>query len=190
MNQEWNIKDRGSFCQECNRLFADEETFFSKLMFEEEGYTRTDYCGTCWDKPERRDGALSVWKSTFKVPPPPAEEPLKKETAESLLRQFMETDDPSRRNVIFILTVMLERNRILVEKDVQLREDGVKVRIYEHKKTGETFLVPDPGLKLAELEQVQEEVVTLLGGGKKNEEEVAAAAQGGEASAEKAPAPS
>ena len=188
MNQEWNIKDRGTFCQGCNKLFADDEVFYSRLAFEQEGYTRTDFCAVCWEKPAQRDGALSVWKSIFKVPAPAAEEPLKKETAESLLRQFMETDDPSRRNVIFILTVMLERNRILAEKDVQIREDGVKVRIYEHKKTGETVLVSDPGLKLAELEQVQEEVVALLGGGKKNEEEVAVVTQGEGADGEKAPA--
>ena len=188
MNQEWNIKDRGTFCQGCNKLFADDEVFFSKLTFEQEGYTRTDFCGMCWEKPAQRDGALSVWKSAFKAPVPATEEPLKKETAESLLRQFMETDDPSRRNVVFILTVMLERKRILAEKDVQIRDDGVKVRIYEHKKTGETFLVSDPGLKLAELEQVQEEVVALLGGGKKNEEEVAAVTQGEGADGEKTPA--
>ena len=90
--------------------------------------------------------------------------------------------------MVFILTVMLERKRILAEKDVQIRDDGVKVRIYEHKKTGETFLVSDPGLKLAELEQVQEEVVALLGGGKKNEEEVAAVVEGEEVAGEKPPA--
>jgi hypothetical protein len=59
---------------------------------------------------------------------------------------------------------MLERKKILVEKEVQTREDRTKIRIYEHKKTGETFLVVDPELKLAEIEKVQEEVVRLLGG--------------------------
>ena len=40
---------------------------------------------------------------------------------------------------------------------------GLKVRVYEHRKTGETFVVPDPGLRLDELEQVQQEVIALLG---------------------------
>ena len=162
--QEWNIKERGEACQTCGRGFADKEEFYSHLTFGEEGYVRRDYCLACWQEPSKQ-GALSVWKSEFHVPAPPPPEPLKKETAESLLRQLMETEDPAKRNTIYILAVMLERRRILVEQDVQVRDDGVKVRVYEHRKTGETFLVPDPGLRLAELTKVQEEVITMLGGG-------------------------
>ena len=76
----------------------------------------------------------------------------------------METDDPSKRNVIFILAVMLERRRILVEKEVQMPEGtGMKIRVYEHKQTGESFVVPDPQLRLKEIESVQMEVMELLG---------------------------
>ncbi len=95
--------------------------------------------------------------------PPQGAEALRKETAESLLRELMETEDPSKRNVIFILAVMLERRRLLVEKEVQIQPDGVKIRVYEHKQTGESFVVPDPQLKLAEIESVQREVMELLG---------------------------
>jgi len=64
---------------------------------------------------------------------------------------------------MYILAIMLERKRILAEKDIQKREDGTKVIVYEHKKTGEVFLIPDPGLQLDQLEHVQIEVVDLLG---------------------------
>ena len=163
MNQEWNIKGAANICHGCQKNFADQETFYSRLSFEQEGYARRDFCGVCWQEGARA-GSLSVWKSVFRAPEPPAQEPLKKETAESLLRELMLTEDPANRNLIFILAVMLERRRMLVERDVQTREDGVKVRVYEHKATGETFLVPDPQLKLSELEQVQTEVVARLGG--------------------------
>jgi hypothetical protein len=63
--------------------------------------------------------------------------------------------------------VMLERKRLLVERDVQHREDGKMIRVYEHRKTGEMFLIPDPRLRLDQLETVQQQVVTLLGGDKK-----------------------
>jgi hypothetical protein len=73
-------------------------------------------------------------------------------------------DNDEDFDAIFILAVMLERKKVLVERDVQALEDGRKLRIYEHRKTNESFLIVDPGLKLAELGQVQEEVVVLLGG--------------------------
>ena len=108
----------------------------------------------------------SQWQGIFHPPPPPPEEALKKETAESLLRRLIQDNDASKMNVMYILAVMLERKRILAEKDVQKHDNGAKVIVYEHKKTGETFLVPDPGLKLDQLEHVQKEVVEMLGGGK------------------------
>jgi len=162
MNQEWNIRARGEQCGQCGQPFADNETFVSRLVFDPEGYRRDDFCAACW-APRSGEGGLSVWRPVYKKPPPPRAEPLKKETAESLLRQLMESDDPQNRNVIYILAVMLERRRILAERDVQTRADGVKIRVYEHKQSGETFLIPDPELKLRELTAVQAEVLERLG---------------------------
>ena len=164
MNVEWNIRSCSDQCQACSKKFEDRETLSSRLRFGEGGYLREDYCAGCW--PGRKPGAeaeVSVWNAQWTAPQKKAGEPLKKETAESLLRELMETDDPTRRNVIFILAVMLERRRILAEKDVQSRPDGVKIRVYEHKQTGESFVVPDPQLKLSEIEHVQREVMDLLG---------------------------
>ena len=110
------------------------------------------------------EGWISIWKAVFHAPPPPPEEPLKKETAESLLRSLISKNEPVHKNVIFILAVMLERRRMLVERDVQTREDGSTLRVYEHRRTGETILVTDPHLDLNQLGQVQEEVLAMLGG--------------------------
>ncbi|MBU4199230.1 MAG: hypothetical protein KKE37_00410 [Verrucomicrobia bacterium] len=112
---------------------------------------------------ETREVAVSIWKGVFHPPPPPPEEPLKKETAESLLRSLIEKNDPTSKNVIFILAVMLERRRLLLERDVQLRDDGSTLRVYEHRHTGETFLIIDPNLDLNQLSHVQEEVMAMLG---------------------------
>ncbi len=163
-SQDWDIKPRGMACAQCQAPFTDKQTYVSQLMFGAEGYVRRDYCFACWAREENRDAAISVWKGVFHPPPPPPEEPLKKETAESLLRGLMETNDPTRKNVIFILAVMLERRRLLVERDAQIRDDGTTLRVYEHRQTGDTFMVTDPNLDLNQLEQVQEEVMAMLGG--------------------------
>jgi hypothetical protein len=79
----------------------------------------------------------------------------------------MEDNDSEHRNVIYILAVMLERKRILVERDVQRDEGEITLRIYEHRETGESFLVPDPRLGFDALESLQEEVIAMLGGPRK-----------------------
>jgi len=164
MNAEWNIRACADQCAACRKKFADRETLMSRVRFTADGYVRDDYCAGCW--PGREPGAdaeTSAWSAVWHAPSRKAPEALRKETAESLLRELMETEDPSKRNVIFILAVMLERRRLLVEKEVQVQPDGVKIRVYEHKQTGESFVVPDPQLKLAEIESVQREVMDLLG---------------------------
>lgn len=163
MIAEWNIRACSSQCAACHRPFDDGERLTSRLLFTPEGYLREDYCRACW--PARPDPAsgLSDWSAVWHAPAPPPPEPLKKETAESLLRELMETDQTDQRNAIFILAVMLERRRILVEKDIQTLPDGTKIRIYEHKKTGESFVIPDPQLKLAEIAAVELDVMQLLG---------------------------
>jgi hypothetical protein len=165
MNSEWNIRTCADQCTACQKKFEDRERLMSRLRFGPDGYLREDCCMACWTA-QASAGAgteVSAWSASWIAPEKKAAEPLKKETAESLLRGMMETDDPAHRNVIFILAVMLERRRVLVEKEVQLQPGGQKIRVYEHKQTGESFIVPDPQLRLKEIESVQLEVMELLG---------------------------
>lgn len=178
--ENWSVRKCSKVCDKCEKAFADKETILSRLSFNQGEYLREDFCRECWDKD---DPGLSSWKTQYLVPPPPAEEAVKKENAESLLRKLMAKENDEDLNAIFILTVMLERKKILVERDVQTTEDGRKLRVYEHKKTNESFTVIDPQLKLAELEKVQEEVVVLLGGKPRNVEP-----ESGESADETAPA--
>jgi len=156
----WSVRKCSKTCAKCEKEFEDKETLYSRLSFDEGEYVRKDFCKACWNKD---DPGLSSWKTVFMVPAP-QEEAVKKENVESLLRKLVAKEDDEDLNAIFILAVMLERKKILVERDVQTSEDGRKLRIYEHRKTNESFIVVDPGLKLAELEHVQEKVVVLLGG--------------------------
>ncbi|RKX38929.1 MAG: hypothetical protein DRP64_14940 [Verrucomicrobia bacterium] len=161
----WHVKKCAKACDGCEVGFQHKQELYSRLYFDEGEYVRQDFCGKCRKK---EDPALSTWKTVFIVPPPPAEEAVKKENAESLLRKLMAKENEADLNAVFILMVMLERKKIFVERDTQKAEDGRKLRIYEHKKTGESFVVIDPELKLDELEHVQEEIVVLLGGQPRN----------------------
>lgn len=161
----WHVSKCAKACDGCEDEFKDRQVLCSRLFFDEGEYIRQDFCEKC---SKEESPALSTWQTVFIVPPPPAEEAVKKENAESLLRKLLAKENEEDLNAIFILMVMLERKKIFVERDIQKGEDGRKLRIYEHKKTGESFVVTDPELKLDQLGDVQEEVVVLLGGKPRN----------------------
>ena len=70
------------------------------------------------------------------------------------------------KNVIYVLAVMLERSKILVERDAKELEDGTIRRVYEDRKQGDTFVILDPRIRLENLAEVQGQVVALLSGTK------------------------
>jgi hypothetical protein len=164
MAQDWDIKPRGNCCGACNAEFQDGDVCFSALVFDEQGYNRRDYCGGCWSARQAAESAFSTWQGVFAAPPPPPQREPGKESAESLLRRLMEGHDASHGAVIYILAVMLERRRVFVERDVRQDAAGARTLVYEHRGTGETFLVPDPQLRLDDLEHVQQQVLAMLGG--------------------------
>jgi hypothetical protein len=57
---------------------------------------------------------------------------------------------------------MLERKRVLKQVKTESSGGGRRVLIYEQASTGDVFVVPDPQLRLDELDAVQNEVAQLL----------------------------
>lgn len=165
MAQDWDIKSRSEACTACSTAFEDGQSYLSALLFGENGYERADFCEGCWEKSEAVLSPYSSWQGIYRKPPPAgSNDPLKKETAESLLRKLIEDEDPQNEGVIYILAVMLERKKTLVERDVTVDDLGTVHRVYEHRQTGETFLILDPQFKLDKLEDVQTRVIEMLGG--------------------------
>jgi hypothetical protein len=158
---EWDIQSRANACTACQKQFADKEAYHTLLTMDARGYTRRDLCGACFAGAPR-EGVLSYWQGEYKLPPPPPPEPIQKETAETLLRKLVESTDPSHTAARYILAVMLERKRILKHRDTVRGESGEELLVYEHARTGESFTLPDPHLRLDQLAQVQQEVAELL----------------------------
>jgi hypothetical protein len=165
MAQDWDIRSRSEACTTCKTAFEDGQPYLSALRFGEAGYERGDFCATCWPAAETEFAPYSSWQGTYRKPPASADrEPLKKETAESLLRKLIEDEDPQNEAVIYILAVMLERKKTLIERDVTVDDLGTVHRVYEHRQTGETYLILDPRLELDKLVNVQTRVIEMLGG--------------------------
>jgi hypothetical protein len=162
MNQDWSIQHRADRCAVSAEPFRDGDTFYTLLYYEKGEFRREDLSEAAFKARNENIQPFSFWRSKFETPPP-ATEALGKQTAEDLLRRYMAEQSPEHSNARYILAVMLERKKLLKEIEARRGEDGSLTRIYEHTKTGEVFLVPDPQLRLEQIAEVQAQVAGLLG---------------------------
>jgi len=167
MAQEWNIRPRAHQCHDCAKAFEDGERCFSTLFLElqldgAQELVRHDRCQACRANTPDVPSA-SAWQGIYRAPEPPSPEVAPRQTVERLLRDLMESgDNEADIPVMYVLAVMLERRKLLIERDCRPRPDGTTLRVYEDRKTGEVLLVTDPGLRLDQLGPVQERVAYLL----------------------------
>ena len=166
--QDWTIQARTDRCDITGERFNDGEPFYTLLYRDEKDDTlhRRDVSQKSW-RALQADPAVappfSFWRSKFTPPPPAAPEALPKADAEGLLRRFLTDNLPEHTRAAYILALMLERKRLLRPTGTrQDDETGRKLLFYEHVRTGETFVVVDPLLRLDQIEEVQREVAGLL----------------------------
>lgn len=158
--EEWAIKHRADVCAVTHRPFAPGEYFYTLLFHDADGYRREDLSEEAWRNRNENMQPFSFWRSRYEPLPPPPAEPLPKENAEQLFRRLIASANPPA-NACYVLAAMLERKRML--KQIKAEETANRrVLIYEHGGTGDVFIVPDPRLRLDELETVQNEVAQLL----------------------------
>jgi len=161
MTTEWDIQPRSPVCTACRQPFADKARYHTLLALDAAGYKRRDLCATC-AATAAKDGVMSYWQGEYKQPPPPPPEPIQKDTAETLLKRLVAEADPAKAPACYILAVMLERKRVLKHRDTVTDDQGRELLVYEHGATGESFTLPDPHLRLDQLEDVQRQVAELL----------------------------
>jgi hypothetical protein len=137
------------------------ENFYTLLFRDGDGFRRQDLSEEAWQQRNENLQPFSFWRSRFEPPPAAPPEPLPKENAEELFRRLVAAADRSNANACYVLAAMLERKRVLKQIQTENQEQG-RVLIYEHVKTGDVFVVPDPQLRLDELGGVQTEVAQLL----------------------------
>jgi len=162
MASEWEIKGRSTVCTATGKPFSDGEFFYTLLFMERGEFRREDLCEEAWQQRDPTKAPFSFWRNKFEIPPPAAPEPLGKQNAEALLRRYMGEPGEEHANVRYFLALILERKRLLKPVEVK-EEEGKRIHLYLHTKTGEIFVIPDPQLHLDQLEAVQTEVAGLLG---------------------------
>ena len=166
---DWNIRPRALVCSDCEKPFSPQTTGHTLLIRTEEGFLRKDLCPDCFKRHPNKDGVFTSAAWSFKVPVESTratrkEEPVRKETAIQLLRKLIAREQRDDVGVIYILSILLERNKQFIERDVRQQVDGILTRVYEFKPTGEIFLIEDPKLNADNLVAVQQRVIDILEG--------------------------
>jgi hypothetical protein len=169
LQESWHIRSRSRACAATERAFEDGEAIMTALFPDPEssGYLRKDFCLDAWKARTAEDEKpLSFWKTIYHAPVAgeKKEDAFKKESPEELLRRLVEEEEEHTENVRYILAVMLERQKVLRETDTQRTPSGI-LRVYEHRKLGDVFIVRDPDIPLSQVDKVQEEVILLLESG-------------------------
>ena len=163
--ESWHVRSRSRHCTVSQRPFVDGETIVTALYPDPEssGYLRRDYGLEAWDAlPPEAAQPFSCWRSTFTAAPvADAAGGEEKLSPEEILQRLVVEDEDHTENTRYILAVMLERRKLLRETDSQRTPHGI-LRVYEHRKTGEVYLIRDPDIPLAQVEAFQNEVIILL----------------------------
>jgi hypothetical protein len=163
--ESWHVRSRSRECAASQRSFTDGETIVTALFPDPEssGYVRRDYCVEAWENlPQDSEKPFSFWKTTFSGPTTGGkQDPIEKLSPEELLVRLVEEDEDHTENTRYVLAVMLERQKLLRETDNQRTPNGI-LRVYEHRRTGEVYLIRDPDIPLSQVESVQNEVIVLL----------------------------
>lgn len=165
LTETWHLRSRSRECAATGAPFNEGESIVTAIFPDSEssGYLRKDFLESSWnERSGDEEQPFSSWRTKFQ-PNLVVEDSraVTKQSAEELLRSLVEEDQEHTENTRYILAVMLERQKLLRETDTQPTAGGI-LRIYEHRKTGEVYIVKDPNIPLDQVEKVQAEVFALL----------------------------
>jgi hypothetical protein len=166
--ESWHIRSRSRDCAATGVAFVDGQPIVTALFPDPEssGYLRKDFTVEAWAARTTEDEVpFSFWKAAFHATVT-EEKPgmVEKESVEGLLKRLVEEDEDHTENVRYILAVMLERQRLLRETDTQRMPNGI-LRVYEHRKNGDVYIIRDPDIPLSEVDKVQADIILMLENG-------------------------
>jgi len=166
--ESWHLRSRSRECAATGEPFTDGESIVTALFPDPEssGYVRKDFAKAAWKDRDQEEQPFSFWNNVYHAPVTEEKPQMNRENPESLLRRLVEEDEDHTENVRYILAVMLERQKLLKETDTQRLPTGI-LRVYEHRKDGDVFIIKDPNIPLSKVDQVQEEIIMLLESGGK-----------------------
>ena len=162
---DWKFARKGSACARCERAFVAREPFVSAIYLappdaeSAERFVREDRCPGCFETDDREP--FSRW--TTRLPSETGKKPiLDLGLAHEFLVRLVREDDPERRNIAYILTLLLLRKR-KVKLRGQRVEGGITVmQVTVPSESGEAEIeIQARELSSPETEEITAEITTM-----------------------------
>ena len=109
---EWYINRGSKTCFLCEKIFPEEEVYFSALYDEDNTFIRKDYCDKCWEKKSDSD-IFSHWKTKIPKKPEVVQKYANIDVFYDLFNKLENEDDMSRINFRYVISLYLMRKKIL-----------------------------------------------------------------------------
>jgi hypothetical protein len=145
-------------CATTDRPLEPGESFYSVLVSEAAEIVRRDYSEAAWNGPP--PGALGWWKSQM-----PGSDTLKPRLAPNqiLLELFLQwQDDASKREVRYVLTLLMIRRRVLRLEATEPAAEGPAEMVLFCPRINETFRVAVAEPEGERVPEIQAELGELL----------------------------
>ncbi len=159
---EWAIKHRADSCAVTQRPFVPGEYFYTLLYHGADGYRREDLSEEAWQSRNENIRPFSFWKSRYEPLPPKPAEPRAQGKCRATLSAFDGVGFTACKRLLRPGGHARTKTCFETGEDRRIPRWRGRVLIYEQGSTGDVFIVPDPQLRLDELENVQNEVAELL----------------------------
>jgi hypothetical protein len=157
---EWYINKGAKNCSSCERVFKEEEEYFSALYDTDSDFTRRDFCLECWGNANAKE-FFSYWKTRVQKTSDTVQKHAGTNVFYDLFQRLENESNLSSVNFRYVLSLYLMRKKILRLKDTH-RTNGSEILIYQNLKEGTEAKVFKPHLGREEILAVTEEIGKLL----------------------------
>jgi len=145
-------------CVGCGREFEPEERYLSALFEDLDGFSRRDYCLSCWQGPPAE--SFSYWRGRIPAREEPAERVVNDAEALELFEQLEDVGEPRQVAFRYLLALLLVRKRVL-----KLISSGVRdgrPMVVARPGDGPEYQVLVPRLGQEELAEVSVQMGSVL----------------------------
>lgn len=153
------IPRRSHSCHHHQGSFCPGDDYVSYLYLSQEEWVRQDYCLTCWEsKEEKNEGTF--WRG--KIPSKKTKVNPSHEKLFLLFRHLLEKDVEIEKPLLFIVALILERQKRIFFRPEVKNKSHETLRHYEIPETGEMVSVPVLTLTVEESSNLFKNIETKL----------------------------